>query len=85
MEERFVSGVQTDFLALQTRADSIADMVRSARASRETMLAKELRAGMARERAQLERYLLLTRIAIARAMDQIALNSDQSRLPAEVP
>jgi len=75
-EARFVTGVETDFRQFQVRADAIASAVHGARANREAVLVAELRSGMGRERAQLDRYLLLTRIAIARTMDGIALGAD---------
>jgi hypothetical protein len=77
-EHNFAVGVQTDFFTFQTRADSIASAVTKAKATREGMLSAQLRSGIRKERAQVEKYLLLTRIAIARAMDQIAMNGDAS-------
>ncbi len=70
------AGVQTDFLAFQTRADSITREVAVALADRETRLGDQIRSGIHREIAQVERQLLVTRIAIARATDQLAM--DQS-------
>lgn len=67
------AGVQTDFLAFQTRADAITAMVAVALADRETRLGDQIRSGIHREIAQVERQLLVTRIAIARATDQLAL------------
>jgi hypothetical protein len=40
------------------------------------MLAQEVKAGMQREMRQVEQYLLVTRIAIARATDQLAMAGD---------
>jgi len=69
-------GVQTDFLSFQTRADAITAQVSVALADRETRLGDQIRAGIHREITQVERQLLVTRIAIARATDQLAM--DQS-------
>ncbi len=44
--------------------------------SGEVMLAQEIKAGMQREMRQVEQYLLVTRIAIARATDQLAMAGD---------
>jgi hypothetical protein len=66
-------GVTTDFLAFQTRADAITQEVAVAIADRETRLADQIRAGIRGEMAQVERQLLITRIAIARATDQLAM------------
>jgi hypothetical protein len=84
-EHGLATGVQTDFLAFQTRADAIAEAVHKARDLRQGMLAAQLREGIRRERAQVEKYLLLTRIAIARAMDQIAMKSDGDEAIAATP
>jgi hypothetical protein len=73
-EDALMTGVQTDFLALQTRADAITRSVGIALAQREAMLGAELKAGMAREIRQVEHHLLVTRIAIARATDRLAMN-----------
>ena len=72
-EGAFAEGVQTDFLAFQTRADSITRMVAVAIADRETRLGDQIRSGIHREIAQVERQLLVTRIAIARATDELAM------------
>ena len=66
-------GVQTDFLAFQTRADALTSQVAVALADRENRLGDQIRAGIHREIAQVERQLLVTRIAIARATDQLAM------------
>jgi hypothetical protein len=68
------AGVQTDFLAFQTRADAITREVAVAIADRETRLGNQIRSGIHREIAQVERQLLVTRIAIARATDQLAMD-----------
>ena len=71
-EAALVAGVGTDFLAFQSRADTITRSVGMALAQREAMLGAEIKAGMARETRQLEHHLLVTRIAIARATDRLA-------------
>lgn len=73
-EAALIAGVQTDFLAFQERADSISRAVEVALAQRESMLAAEIKSGMAREIQQIERNLLVTRIAIARATDRLAMH-----------
>jgi hypothetical protein len=75
-EENFVAGVGTDFYVFEDRAQDITNMVNNARVSRETLLANEIRGRMHKERQQVEQYLLVTRIAIARATDQLALAGD---------
>jgi hypothetical protein len=75
-ERQFVAGVETDFLSFIDRANAISDQVRTARDRREVMLAQEVKAGMQREMRQVEQYLLVTRIAIARATDQLAMAGD---------
>lgn len=75
-ERQFVAGVETDFLSFIDRATAISDQVRTARDRREVMLAQEVKAGMQREMRQVEQYLLVTRIAIARATDQLAMAGD---------
>ncbi len=72
-EGQIAAGVQTDFLAFQTRADSITAMVAVALADRQTRLGNQIRSGIHREIAQVERQLLVTRIAIARATDELAI------------
>jgi hypothetical protein len=73
-EGALAAGIQTDFLAFQTRADAITREVAVAIAARETRLGDQIRSGIHREIAQVERQLLVTRIAIARATDQLALD-----------
>jgi hypothetical protein len=75
-EAEFAAGVHTDFLAFQTRADAITREVALALLDRETRLADRIRGGIRREVAQLERQLLFTRMAIARATDQLAFAAD---------
>jgi hypothetical protein len=79
-EDALMAGVNTDFLALQTRADTITHSVGMALAQREAMLGAELKAGMARETRQLQHHLLVTRIAIARATDRLAMGSPDAGL-----
>ena len=75
-EQRFVAGVATDFLSFVDRANAISAQVRTARDRRQLMLAQEIKAGMQREMRQVEQYLLVTRIGIARAADQLAMAGD---------
>jgi hypothetical protein len=77
-EDALMAGVRTDFVAFQTRADAITRSVGMALAQREAMLGAELKAGMARETRQVEHHLLVTRIAIARATDRLAMNSSDA-------
>lgn len=74
-ESNFMAGVGTDFLVFQDRAADITTMVNAARTGRESLLANEIRARMQQEMQQVQQYLLVTRIAIARATDQLALAS----------
>lgn len=74
-ESNFMAGVGTDFLVFQDRAADITTMVNAARIGRESLLANEIRARMQQEMQQVQQYLLVTRIAIARATDQLALAS----------
>jgi tetratricopeptide (TPR) repeat protein len=74
-EQALAQGVQVDFLAFQGRADAIRNEVAVAIAQRETRLADQIRAGIHREMAQVERQILVTRIAIARATDHLAMDS----------
>ena len=77
-ENRYVAGVETDYLAFTDRVAQLTAQMDTAIAAREQMLADEIRRGMERESDRVERYLLVTRIAIARATDQLALVSDAS-------
>jgi tetratricopeptide (TPR) repeat protein len=74
-ESNFMAGVGTDFLVFQDRAADITALVNTARTGRENLLANEIRARMQQEMQQVQQYLLVTRIAIARATDQLALAS----------
>ena len=78
-EEQFVAGVGTDFSLFESRADDLLARVTQARASREGLLAREIRSRMQDEMQRIEQYLLVTRIAIARATDQLALQVDGAR------
>ena len=71
-QDNFVAGVGTDFAVFVDRAEEIAARVSTARIGREVLLANEIRGRMQREMRQVEQYLLVTRIAIARATDQLA-------------
>lgn len=77
-EENFAAGVGTDFQLFVDRAEQISARVSSARLQREEMLAGEIRRRMQDEIRQVEQYLLVTRIAIARATDHLALAGRQS-------
>ncbi|NJN53240.1 MAG: hypothetical protein HC809_17250 [Gammaproteobacteria bacterium] len=78
-ESEFSAGVETDFLAFQSRADDITRQVAVALRDRETRLAEQVRGGIRREVAQLERHLLITRMAIARATDALALSVETQK------
>jgi tetratricopeptide (TPR) repeat protein len=71
-EGEFVAGVETDFMVFTDRADSLAAEVNSALKSREVALASQLKRGMAKEREEVQRYLLAARVGIARATDHLA-------------
>lgn len=75
-ESEFVAGVETDFLAFADRAEVITADVSRALNDREMALAGEIRRGMAREMREVQQYLLVTRIGIARATDALAMGSD---------
>jgi hypothetical protein len=75
------AGVATDFLEFQTRADAITAQIGRAITDRETRLAEQIRGGIRGEMAQVERQLLVTRIAIARATDQFAMDSAAGDAP----
>ncbi len=79
-ESDFEATVATDFLLFQERADAITARVNAARVNREAYLANQIRDRMRREMRQVEQYLLVTRIAIARATDQLAMAT-----PTEIP
>ena len=71
-EDQFVAGVGTDFMIFVDRAEALIASVEAARSAREELLAQEIRSRMLQEMRQVEEYLLVTRIAIARATDQLA-------------
>jgi len=74
-EAEFAAGVETDFLIFADRAQDLIARVDTARENRELALAAEIKRGMRREMREVQQYLLVTRIAIARATDQLALSS----------
>jgi tetratricopeptide (TPR) repeat protein len=80
-ESEFIAGVGTNFLVFQDRANDITDQVKAARIGRETLLANEIRGRMQQEIQQVQQYLLVTRIAIARATDQLAIVGDGAATP----
>ena len=71
-EQNFVAGVGTDMSIFHDRAADLLAQVSAARDQRETMLAGAIRGRMRDEADQVEQYLLVTRIAIARATDLLA-------------
>ncbi|MGE0622250.1 MAG: hypothetical protein AB7I04_03205 [Pseudomonadales bacterium] len=75
-EAEFAAGVETDFLVFADRADVITRNVSRALNDREMALAGEIRRGMAREMREVQQYLLVTRIGIARATDALAMGPD---------
>lgn len=77
-ERRYMAGVQTDFLAFAERADVVAVRVDDALRGREESLAAEIRRGIQHEMREVREYLLVARIAIARATDLLAHSGDPS-------
>ena len=75
-ENEFAAGAETDFLLFADRAQAVRSGVDRALNQREIALAGQLHQGLAREQQKLEQYLLITRIGIARATDQLALAGD---------
>ena len=75
-ESEFAAGVETDFLVFTDRADVLTADVARALDAREVALAGELRRGMAREMKEVQQYLLVTRIGIARATDELAMGAE---------
>ena len=71
-EENFVSGVGTDFAAFVARASHISAQVDRAQARREVALANAIRSRLQDEMQEVNEYLLVARIAVARATDQLA-------------
>ena len=78
-EANFVAGAETNYLLFADRAQLLTARIDAAIADREAVLAREIRRGMEREAQQVEQYLLVTRIAIARATDQLGMNADQAQ------
>lgn len=77
-QHEFVTSVGTQFQNFLSRAEDITAQVETARLNRENRLAGEIRARMQEEMRRVEQYLLVTRIAIARATDQLALAAVQA-------
>jgi hypothetical protein len=77
-EQQFVAGIQTDIGAFAKRADAITLRVDDALRGREESLAIQIRRGMQREMREVNKYLLVARIAIARATDLLAQGGDPS-------
>lgn len=75
-EAEFAAGVETDFVLFSDRADMLTANVTRALTAREVALAGELKRGMAREMKEVRQYLLVTRIGIARATDELAMTAD---------
>lgn len=71
-ETNLVGGVVTDYSQFRDRALAISDRVDVALYDRQEMLAQQIRRGMRGEQQRLQQYLLVTRVAIARATDQLA-------------
>ena len=76
-ESEFAAGVETDFLVFAERAQSLRLNVDQSLNQREIALAGQLQRGLAREQKKLEQYLLITRVGIARATDQLALATER--------
>ena len=74
-EAQFVAGVEADFIELADRAVALRDEVDVALDRRQAALATQVRRGMAREMQEVQKYLLVTRIGIARAADQLSLDA----------
>lgn len=83
-ENRFAAGVETDFLALTDRAGDMSARVASALSTRREVIARALERGLRQEMAQTQQYLLTARIAIARATDRLAANTDDATADAVV-
>ena len=72
-QQEFNQGVGAKLQSFLAQADGLTERVVQARSHREEMLAQEIRGRMQQEVQQVEEYLLVTRIAIARATDQLAM------------
>lgn len=81
-QAQFVASTETNFVQLNQRAEAMHAQVDQAIEQREQILAQEIRKGMHQEQRQVKQYLLATRIAIARASDQLA-DVDPSLLPKQ--
>ncbi len=77
-EAAFARGVAADFAAFEARANVVEQQLAGAMRSREARLGQALLAAAEREGEQLANYLLLTRIAIARATDALAMPQGES-------
>ncbi len=77
-EDEYVAGVETDFLAFADRATDLSATVDQAVSGREQQLAQAIFERVDGERRKVAEYLLVTRVAIARATDQLSLrDTDQ--------
>ena len=76
-EDTLVTGVATDFVVLENDVQSLLARVETARTEREELLAGAIRGRLQDEMRRVEQYLLVTRIAIARATDQLAMAGDE--------
>lgn len=84
-EADFVAGIETDFLLLAQRAATVRESIAAAVQEREERLAGEIRRGMRDEMQQVQQYLLVTRIAIARTADQLAGGPVPDSVPENTP
>lgn len=71
-EEQFTQTVGIDFARFRQRADGLQLAVGDALRDREQRLALAIQRGMRQEMAQVQSYLLVARVAIARTTDQLA-------------
>ena len=71
-EAQFAETVVADFSRLRSESARLGEAVALAITDREERLAMELREGVRREMARVQRYLLTARVAIARTTDQLA-------------
>lgn len=77
-EDVFTAGVGIDFARLRDRSVQLGETVAVAITDREQRLAGEIQRGMRQEMAQVRRYLLVARVAIARTTDQLALGTNET-------
>ena len=68
----FQSGVGADFAGFVERAAELEQVVEHARSRREALMAAQIEQRLQQESAHIQRLLLATRVAIARATDQLA-------------